>query len=224
MIVELTPVKTPSKAACNPMPITPIPFASRLIDNDESLPGCSSWINTNLNSLPPESQIEQNDVNSIKSTNSEEGSNITLETSQTQQSPRISTPKEVKKGKTKSSQFTKRQTRNSPRNSKSGKNILKLVGKTQVSMEKIKPIKKKKIKMNWKRCEFKWEAELLDEPHSGGSDSELTPFQLFSSLFDEECIKLIVYQTNLYSVQKNSKSVNTNEKEIRAYLGIQYNF
>lgn len=48
----------------------------------------------------------------------------------------------------------------------------------------------------------------------------VTPQKYFRYFIDNEMIRNIVNQTNLYSVQKNGSSVNTTVQEIEVFLGI----
>ncbi|KAF0748237.1 Uncharacterized protein FWK35_00018835 [Aphis craccivora] len=50
------------------------------------------------------------------------------------------------------------------------------------------------------------------EPH--------TPLEYFKQLFDSKIVENIVYQTNLYSVQKNGSSINTNSNEMKQFVGM----
>jgi len=50
------------------------------------------------------------------------------------------------------------------------------------------------------------------EPH--------TPLEYFKQLFDSKIVENIIYQTNLYSVQKNGNSINTNANEIEQFFGM----
>lgn len=52
------------------------------------------------------------------------------------------------------------------------------------------------------------------------SDDEITPLSYFKMFIDDDIINNIVEQTNLYSVQKNFRSVNTNYTEMCQFLGI----
>lgn len=49
---------------------------------------------------------------------------------------------------------------------------------------------------------------------------ELTPLNYFQMSWIEDLNKLIAEQTNLYSVQKDEKSIATIEDEIQQFLGI----
>ena len=51
-------------------------------------------------------------------------------------------------------------------------------------------------------------------------DDVLTPYQYFSQFFTPEMISLITYNTNLFSVQEHSKSINTDDNEIQKFLAL----
>ena len=80
-----------------------------------------------------------------------------------------------------------------------------------------------KIKEN-----FRWrkrEPPVVDGTFHGKSFSdppltEISPYMYFKQFFDDELIKHIADQTNLYSVQCTGKSINVNENEIEQYFGI----
>ncbi|KAE9525654.1 hypothetical protein AGLY_014181, partial [Aphis glycines] len=46
-----------------------------------------------------------------------------------------------------------------------------------------------------------------------------TPLEYFKQLFDSKIVENIAYQTNLYSVQKNGSSINTNSNEMEQFFG-----
>ena len=48
-----------------------------------------------------------------------------------------------------------------------------------------------------------------------------TPLKYFTMFFPESLLRMIVDNTNLYSVQKNTKSVKTSVEEIKTYIGMQ---
>ena len=48
-----------------------------------------------------------------------------------------------------------------------------------------------------------------------------TPFQYFQMFWENELTHLICNQTNLYSVQKNGKNINTTPGEIEQFIGLQ---
>ena len=47
-----------------------------------------------------------------------------------------------------------------------------------------------------------------------------SPLEYFRRYFDSELIKQIVNETNLYSVQQTTKSVNTNVSEMEQFIGV----
>ena len=49
---------------------------------------------------------------------------------------------------------------------------------------------------------------------------EIIDLEYFSSFFPDDFVDAIVQNTNLYSVQCKGKSVNTNSKEIKTFIGI----
>ena len=50
---------------------------------------------------------------------------------------------------------------------------------------------------------------------------ELTPLEYFRLFWDKTITENIVEQTNLYSVQKNGTSINTNVNEMEQFIGVQ---
>ncbi|KAK6192299.1 hypothetical protein SNE40_003791 [Patella caerulea] len=47
-----------------------------------------------------------------------------------------------------------------------------------------------------------------------------TPYQYIQKLFDGGLIDMVVHETNLYSTQTTGKSINTNNAEIKTFIGI----
>lgn len=47
-----------------------------------------------------------------------------------------------------------------------------------------------------------------------------TPLEYFKQLFDSKIVENIVYQTNLYSVQKNGSSINANSNKMEQFFGM----
>ena len=45
--------------------------------------------------------------------------------------------------------------------------------------------------------------------------------QYFSRFWDDNAFKHIAYNTNLYRTQQTVKSIETNEKEIEVFFGVQ---
>ena len=54
-------------------------------------------------------------------------------------------------------------------------------------------------------------------------DIEMTPYDYFKIFFDDDLMKNIAFQTNLYSVQNESTSVDVSSDEIEQYIGILVN-
>jgi len=71
------------------------------------------------------------------------------------------------------------------------------------------------VRGSWENQPYPCNVILSDPPIS-----PYTPLQYFKQIFDTNIIQNIVYQTNLYSVQKNGTSINTNTNEIEIFLGI----
>jgi len=68
---------------------------------------------------------------------------------------------------------------------------------------------------SWENQKYPFNFKMSDppiEPH--------TPLEYFKQLFDSKIIENIVYQTNLYSVQRNGNSINTNSNEIEQFFGM----
>lgn len=84
---------------------------------------------------------------------------------------------------------------------------------------------KKKVKTKEYRCR-KAEFDPPDVPFIESADEgieercEFTPYMYFKQFINDDMIQLVSYQTNLFSVQKEGKSVNTNVKEIEQVLGM----
>lgn len=80
-------------------------------------------------------------------------------------------------------------------------------------------------KVNWKK--YLWTSadhDVVDRSHINIPhtipEKVFDSAQYFSSLFGDEIIDMIVEQTNLYSVQCNGTSIDTNAKEIKTFLGM----
>ncbi|XP_065204445.1 piggyBac transposable element-derived protein 3-like [Planococcus citri] len=151
------------------------------------------------------------------------------------QSSRISTQKNVKaiptKMKKKSPQKQQstdnavQKIRRSSRISKT-KNIsivAKISQNVPAIVKKVKPSEKLKLKMKWTNENFEGQVNerLLENLNTDIVSDEFTPLQYFQMFFDENCVNLIVDQTNLYSTQKNDgKCINTDANEIKNFLGL----
>lgn len=73
---------------------------------------------------------------------------------------------------------------------------------------------------NWVRGSWENQPYICNVILSDPPISPYTPLEYFKQIFDTNIIQNIVYQTNLYSVQKNGTSINTNANEIEIFLGI----
>ena len=90
---------------------------------------------------------------------------------------------------------------------------------------KEKATKKKSVDFNWKKrpdSKLKQPCALEAEVTIDPLPEHRTPFDIFSAVTDiENLIKLIVVESNLYAQQKG-REFQTNEQEMRAFLGINY--
>ena len=71
----------------------------------------------------------------------------------------------------------------------------------------------------WRKRDIPW----IDNEFSGlfsDPPENLSTLEYFSSFFPDDLVDAIVQNTNLYSVQCKGKSVNTNSKEIKTFIGI----
>jgi len=89
--------------------------------------------------------------------------------------------------------------------------------------------KKQSVKDNAKRKEYRWRKKQFQPPsvdfiasdEEGTKDScNWTPYMYFKQFVTDEMLQETAEQTNLYSVQKEGKSVNTTAKEIEKVLGM----
>lgn len=77
-------------------------------------------------------------------------------------------------------------------------------------------------KYKWRKA--KYEPPSVEFEECGEEDSELrcewTPYMYFKKFVTDEMLQDVAEQTNLYSMQKNDKSLNTSAKEIEQVLGM----
>jgi hypothetical protein len=64
------------------------------------------------------------------------------------------------------------------------------------------------------------EKKFEENPIFTTPDNEKSPRDYFTYYFDNSLLDLIVHETNLYSVQKNGKSLDVTPEEITAFFGI----
>ncbi|KAI2647593.1 PiggyBac transposable element-derived protein 2 [Labeo rohita] len=90
-------------------------------------------------------------------------------------------------------------------------------------------IKKQSVKDNAKKKEYRWRKKQFQPPSVGfiASDEEgtedrcnWTPYMYFKQFVTDEMLQETAEQTNLYSVQKEGKSINTTAKELEQVLGM----
>lgn len=70
--------------------------------------------------------------------------------------------------------------------------------------------------MPWNEIECIWKGNLPEPPIS-----VLSPFEYFKLFVDDDIIKNISEQTNMYSVEKSGKCIITTPEEIEQFLGVQ---
>ena len=97
-----------------------------------------------------------------------------------------------------------------------------LVEEAQQDFSTTKPTTKQKRNYRWHKKEFDsptvdFEGEQALSPVYG---SVGTPLQYFKKFISDEMVQLVVENTNLYSVQKNGKSVATTTKEVEQVFGM----
>ena len=191
-MVELTPVKTPSKTATLPITLKPIiSFSSRLEEFNEpctssSVPALSLACTSGTTvQVPPlanhPADIEKPEVCHTHFQKS--GQNLNSETG-------TKKARNIKSAVLPCRRISKRLSK--PETSK----ILNISSKIPVEIKKVKPIKKAKMNMNWKKSDFSSPAQIEDRIlHMVDIDQEFTPFKYFSLFFDEKCFELITEQT-----------------------------
>ncbi|XP_036963569.1 piggyBac transposable element-derived protein 3-like [Acanthopagrus latus] len=82
--------------------------------------------------------------------------------------------------------------------------------------------KKKKRDYRWRKVDFESPDVQFDDSADETIEerSEFTPYMYFKQFVTNEMLQLVVDQTNLYSVQKDGKSINKTVKEIEQVLGM----
>ena len=75
----------------------------------------------------------------------------------------------------------------------------------------------------WKERKIEPSANItFNGTFSNPPGTDWTPMQYFLSFFPDSLIDLVVENTNLYSVQKTAKNVNTNREEIKDFYWHEY--
>ena len=76
----------------------------------------------------------------------------------------------------------------------------------------------------WKKQDLPQAPHVFSGSQLSLSDEPKTPLQYFSMFFTDKLIQDIVGNTNLYSVQKTCKSVNTNVQETEKIHWHEYHY
>ncbi|XP_026746467.1 piggyBac transposable element-derived protein 3-like [Trichoplusia ni] len=91
--------------------------------------------------------------------------------------------------------------------------------KTPVIVKKtiLKPIK---MSVKWTRTKFQGSADIEDNMFFNSTDIEKSPLDYFNLFFTDDILELIVYHSNLYSVQKKGTSINITKDDIKDFIAI----
>jgi len=81
---------------------------------------------------------------------------------------------------------------------------------------------KSKTKFNhkWSSKDINPVDDMFQNTFSDPPPETMTPLEYFRLFIDQPIIENLVYQTNLYSVQKSGKNIDTNVNEMEQFLGI----
>ena len=79
----------------------------------------------------------------------------------------------------------------------------------------------KKHVYRWRKSDVPERNRQFVEHFSPPPDQMKTPFEYFSMFFPESLLITIVENTNLYSVQKSGKNINTTVDEIKTFIGMR---
>jgi len=79
----------------------------------------------------------------------------------------------------------------------------------------------KKHVYRWRKSDVPESNRQFAEHFSPPPDQMKTPFEYFSMFFPESLLITIVENTNLYSVQKSGKNINTTVDEIKTFIGMR---
>lgn len=98
-------------------------------------------------------------------------------------------------------------------------------GPTATQAKRTNKSARKKVtrkESRWRKAEFEPPDVQFDESADEAIEerSEFTPYMYFKQFVTDERLQLVADQTNLFSVQKQGKSVNTTVKEIEQVLGM----
>ena len=79
----------------------------------------------------------------------------------------------------------------------------------------------KKHVYRWRKNDIPMTSAKFTGSFSNPPVEEMTPLEYFYTFLPQKLVTDIFEQTNLYSVQRSCKSVNTNEDEMKTFIGIQ---
>lgn len=91
--------------------------------------------------------------------------------------------------------------------------------KTPVIVKKT-VLKPTKMFPEWTRTKFQGAAYLDDNMFFESTDNEKSPLDYFKLFFTDDIQDLIVYHSNLYSVQKKGTSINITKDDIKDFIAI----
>lgn len=72
----------------------------------------------------------------------------------------------------------------------------------------------------WKKGEFSNKPEFSERYLPIPPDIK-TSYEYFKIFFPDELVELVVYHTNLYSVQSSGRSINVTNEDIRDFIAIE---
>lgn len=80
--------------------------------------------------------------------------------------------------------------------------------------------KEKKTMPKWQNKDIEPVNSICEYEFPEPPDDDITPYEYFKMFCDDSMVKNISYQTNIYSVEKLGKSLNTTPNEIEQFIGI----
>lgn len=93
--------------------------------------------------------------------------------------------------------------------------------KTTVVAKVVKKKPKFSLDYNWRKAILRHRAYMDDGLHELQETQNETVLDYFSSFFTPDIIADIVFNTNLYSVQENGRSIQLIEEELESFLAVQ---
>ncbi len=77
------------------------------------------------------------------------------------------------------------------------------------------------VNWNWRKTLFRFSVDLPTDDFMSGFNILRSPGEYFGDLFSDDIFTLMVEQTNLYSVQKTTVSINTTVQEMKTFIGFE---